>query len=114
MLTLGQHSRTHGDLTERLMAFAPRIPARPTPTSFCSPWPIIIQECSVRQAAAFASSVRIGQPSPAMEALVTRTPALPLPAGYIHLGVAKEIAPTLRDLGLDPDPIIKEAGLDPR
>ena len=49
-----------------------------------------------------------------MEALVTRTSALPLPAGYIHLGVAKEIAPTLRDLGLDPDSIIKEAGLDPR
>ena len=28
--------------------------------------------------------------------------------------VAKEIAPTLRDLGVDPDPVIREAGLDPR
>jgi AraC-like DNA-binding protein len=37
-----------------------------------------------------------------------------LPPGYIHLGVAKEIAPVLRDFGLDPDPIIREAGLDPR
>lgn len=36
-----------------------------------------------------------------------------LPPGYIHLGVAKEIAPILRDFGLDPDPIIREAGLDP-
>ena len=31
----------------------------------------------------------------------------------MHLGVAKEIAPTLREFGLDPDPIIQEAGLDP-
>ncbi|MBD2748596.1 AraC family transcriptional regulator [Microvirga sp. BT688] len=37
-----------------------------------------------------------------------------LPPGYIHLGVAKEIAPTLRAFGLDPDPIIRMAGLDPR
>jgi AraC-like DNA-binding protein len=37
-----------------------------------------------------------------------------LPPGYIHLGVAKEIVPTLRDFGLDPDPVIGEAGLDPR
>ena len=37
-----------------------------------------------------------------------------LPPGYIHLGVAKEIAPTLRDLGVDPDPVVREAGLDPR
>ena len=37
-----------------------------------------------------------------------------LPPGYIHLGVSKEIAPTLRELGIDPDPVIREAGLDPR
>ena len=37
-----------------------------------------------------------------------------LPPGYIHLGVSKEIAPTLRELGVDPDPVIREAGLDPR
>lgn len=36
-----------------------------------------------------------------------------LPPGYIHLGVAKEIAPTLRDFGIDPNPVIREAGLDP-
>ena len=37
-----------------------------------------------------------------------------LPTGYTHLGAAKEIAPTLREFGLDPDPIIRAAGLDPR
>src|SRR5215212_6694529 len=37
-----------------------------------------------------------------------------LPPGYIHLGVAKEIVPTLREFGLDPDAIIREAGLEPR
>ncbi len=37
-----------------------------------------------------------------------------LPPGYIHLGVAKEVAPTLREFGIDPDPIIHEAGLDLR
>ena len=37
-----------------------------------------------------------------------------LPSGYVHLGVAQEIPPTLRDFGIDPDPIIREAGLDPR
>jgi AraC-like DNA-binding protein len=37
-----------------------------------------------------------------------------LPPGYIHLGVAKEVAPTLRDFGIDPDPVIREAGLNPR
>lgn len=36
-----------------------------------------------------------------------------LPPGYIHLGVAKEIVPTLCDFGLDPNPVIREAGLDP-
>ena len=37
-----------------------------------------------------------------------------LPPGYIHPGVAREIAPTLRAFGIDPDPLIREAGLDPR
>ena len=36
-----------------------------------------------------------------------------LPPGYIHLGVSMEIVPTLREFGLDPDPLIREAGLDP-
>jgi len=40
-------------------------------------------------------------------------PQRTLPPGYIHLGVAKEIAPILRGFGLDPDPVIREAGLDP-
>jgi AraC-like DNA-binding protein len=40
-------------------------------------------------------------------------PGRTLPPGYIHLGVAKEIAPTLRDFGIDPDPVIREAGLNP-
>ncbi|WP_245272963.1 AraC family transcriptional regulator [Microvirga lotononidis] len=33
--------------------------------------------------------------------------------GYIHLGVSKEIVPTLREFGLDPDPFIHRVGLDP-
>ena len=41
-------------------------------------------------------------------------PRQTLPPGYIHLGVSKEIAPTLREFGLDPDPLIRAAGLDPR
>jgi AraC-like DNA-binding protein len=41
-------------------------------------------------------------------------PVRTLPAGYIHLGVAKEIVPILREFGCDPDPIIREAGLDPQ
>jgi AraC-like DNA-binding protein len=62
-----------------------------------------------------APSASIGQristpaPPPASQARPGRT----LPPGYIHLGVAKEIAPALRDLGCDPDPIIRAAGLDP-
>lgn len=40
-------------------------------------------------------------------------PGRTLPPGYIHLGVAKEIAPVLSEFGMDPDPLIREAGLDP-
>jgi AraC-like DNA-binding protein len=58
-------------------------------------------------------SMNIGQekriPSPIAIPGAGRT----LPPGYIHLGVAKEVAPALRDFDLDPDPIIREAGLDP-
>lgn len=53
-------------------------------------------------------------PSRATQSLTTAAPTRALPAGYVQLGVAKEIAPTLREFGLDPDPIIKAAGLDPR
>ncbi|MEZ0171366.1 AraC family transcriptional regulator [Microvirga sp. TS319] len=42
------------------------------------------------------------------------SPRPALPYGYIHLGVAKGVAPALRDFGLDPDATIREAGLDPR
>jgi AraC-like DNA-binding protein len=49
-----------------------------------------------------------GHPLPA-----TQRPGRTLPPGYIHLGVAKEIVPTLRDFGIDPEPVICEAGLDP-
>src|SRR4029079_16979573 len=37
-----------------------------------------------------------------------------VPPGYIPLGVAKEIVPTLREFGVDPEPVIREAGLDAR
>lgn len=52
-------------------------------------------------------------PPPAMPAVMTGA-GNSLPPGYIQLGVATEIAPTLRDFGLDPDPVIQAAGLDPR
>ena len=59
----------------------------------------------------------IGPPS--ASAILTRTPSrsaagLTLPPGYIHLGVSKEIVPTLRAFGLDPDPLIHGAGLEPQ
>ena len=41
-------------------------------------------------------------------------PSETLAPGYIHLGVSKEIVATLREFGLDPDPLIREVGLDPR
>jgi AraC-like DNA-binding protein len=49
----------------------------------------------------------------ARQAPRTMPSAHPLPAGYIHVGVAKEIVPTLREFDLDADSIIKAAGLDP-
>jgi len=45
---------------------------------------------------------------------VATPPAHSLPAGFVQLGVVREIAPTLRGFNVDPDPIIKAAGLDPR
>jgi AraC-like DNA-binding protein len=45
---------------------------------------------------------------------VLAEPRRTLPPGYIHLGVTKEVAPILREFGLDPDPVIRAAGLDPR
>ncbi|WP_237050868.1 AraC family transcriptional regulator [Microvirga ossetica] len=50
------------------------------------------------------------QVSQTVPATIRRT----LPPGFIHLGISKEIAPTLRALGVDPEPVIREAGLDPR
>src|SRR3712207_1208729 len=61
------------------------------------------------------SDLRSSRPtSEARQVLLTTTPTRQLPAGYSHLGVAKEIAPTLREFGLDPDLIIRAAGLHPR
>jgi AraC-like DNA-binding protein len=51
-----------------------------------------------------------GQGSHTVPAASGRT----LAPGFIHLGVSKEIVPTLQALGVDPDPVIREAGLDPR
>ena len=60
-----------------------------------------------------SASSNAGQPI-TVPSSVLADPRRTLPPGYIHLGVAKEIAPTLREFGIDPDPVIREAGLDPR
>ncbi|MCK9909030.1 AraC family transcriptional regulator [Microbacteriaceae bacterium K1510] len=36
-----------------------------------------------------------------------------LPPGLIHMGLAQEIAPTLRDFGIDPESLFRLAGIDP-
>ncbi|WP_457092560.1 AraC family transcriptional regulator [Microvirga sp. P5_D2] len=53
-----------------------------------------------------------GQPI-SLSSPILAEPRRTLPPGYIHLGVAKEIGPTLCDFGIDPDAVIREAGLDP-
>ena len=60
-----------------------------------------------------STSISQGNSRPTRPTVLTG-PGRTLPPGYIHLGDAKEIAPTLRDFGVDPDPVIREAGLDPR
>jgi AraC-like DNA-binding protein len=55
-----------------------------------------------------------GSPETPTPATVLAGAERTLPPGFIHLGVSKEIAPTLREFGLDPDPLIRAAGLDPR
>lgn len=52
------------------------------------------------------------------EEMVLETSKLPpsvniVPPGYLHLGVVQEIVPTLRSLGIDPETVIREAGLAP-
>src|SRR3954447_15234518 len=67
------------------------------------------------EAVAPSASASGDHSAPTPTALVP--PAQPgrmLPPGYIHLGVVKEVAPLLREFGIDPDPVIREAGLDPR
>src|SRR5688500_284920 len=51
-------------------------------------------------------------PTPTLPAVVTGFGRAP-PPSYIQLGVVTEIAPTLRGFGIDPDPVIREAGLNP-
>ena len=41
-------------------------------------------------------------------------PPLAASAGFIRVGVTREILPILRDFGTDPDALIRRAGLDPR
>jgi AraC-like DNA-binding protein len=61
------------------------------------------------------SCMGVGQenPPPTLPAVMA-CPGRALASGYIQLGVATEIAPTLHDFGLDSAPVIREAGLDPR
>jgi AraC-like DNA-binding protein len=58
-------------------------------------------------------SMNVGQVKSTRSPITIAGAGRTLPSGYIHLGVAREIVPALRDFGLDPDPIIREAGLDP-
>ncbi|MGO4525192.1 AraC family transcriptional regulator [Microvirga sp. 2MCAF35] len=55
-------------------------------------------------------STNASDPNP----IATQRSARTLLPGHIHLGVAKEIVPTLSAFGIDPDPVIRVAGLDPR
>ena len=57
--------------------------------------------------------ISAGQPITAPSSVLPDPPQTLLP-GYIHLRIAKEIAPILRNFGIDPDPVIQEVGLDPR
>lgn len=57
-------------------------------------------------------SIQKASPSPLARAIFT-TPTRTLPPGYIQVGVAQEILPTLVEFGLDPDLIIRRAGLEP-
>src|SRR3954447_1842451 len=66
------------------------------------------------EAVAPSASASGDHSAPTPTALVALArPGRTLPPGYIHLGVVKEVAPVLRDFGIDPDPVIQEAGLDP-
>ncbi|EIM26813.1 AraC family transcriptional regulator [Microvirga lotononidis] len=45
----------------------------------------------------------------------SQSPAsLTLPPGYVYPGVSQEIVPVLHEFGLNPEPLIRAAGLDPR
>ncbi|WP_147707457.1 AraC family transcriptional regulator [Microvirga massiliensis] len=61
-----------------------------------------------------APSTGVGQwvQTPARPTIQER-PGRTLPPGSIHLGVAKEIVPVLHELGCEPDPVLRAAGLDP-
>ncbi|MGO4525181.1 AraC family transcriptional regulator [Microvirga sp. 2MCAF35] len=41
------------------------------------------------------------------------SPRRTISTGYIHLGASREIVPVLRELGLDPDALIRASGLEP-
>lgn len=57
-------------------------------------------------------SIQKANPTPIAHAVLMGL-ARTLPPGYIHVGVAKEILPTLVEFGIDPDPIIRSVELDP-
>src|SRR4051794_40926895 len=48
-----------------------------------------------------SKSVSRGKPTPTALVVLARS-GRTLPPGYIHLGVIKEVAPVLRDYGIDP------------
>jgi AraC-like DNA-binding protein len=67
----------------------------------------------IDEIAAASRTVRRNRSRPVAYSISTRA-VQPLAPGHAHLGIAEEIVPTLRDFDCDPDPLIREAGLDPR
>ena len=84
-------------LTEMTYCLWSEALASPPPPAVWLPKPISIQEHSMPEVADNPSGLSNGRPHPeAAESLLTAIPTRLLPAGYTHLGAAREIAPTLR------------------
>src|SRR5688500_19984510 len=66
----------------------------------------------INQSVAPVTGVSRDNPTPTLPTAMAGSGRTP-PPGCAQLDVATEIAPTLRGFGIDPDPVIREAGLNP-